>query len=235
VQQHVPPVIEMPLQSPGLLHDASLSHSIPEVSYAEIDVTELDEPQSRRLLWVVLVILLAAAAGATAALWTRVPALLMGRTVPTTTDIASPHTDSAPDSNTTAQRNPTGDMAPGAANANPATAAPAAGPNDVVGAVGNDAARTREAANTGAANAPGRDEPRANPTPSETRPHDRPRPHADAPASASGANPNRDSTRPGGSSTQTPGNAPKPHRPRDADPGRANQTGEEMLPNPYYH
>jgi len=238
VQEQAPAVIEMQLQSPALLHDAS--HSIPEVSYDEIDVTELEEPQSRRLLWVVLVILLAAGAGATAALWTRVPALLMGRTVPTSADSPGSHTGSAADSNTTAPRDSA--HAPGSDTLNGNTA-PAAAPSD---APGNDAinpARVRDARDiTGTANtASGRDEQRANSAPSDTRPHERARPHADAPANASGASTatnasgQRESARPSGSPAQPPATGPKPHRPRDSDPARGNSSGEEMLPNPYYH
>jgi serine/threonine-protein kinase len=231
VQEHAPAVIEVPLQ-PAPLQDVSPSQSIPEVSYDEIDVTELEEPQSRRLLWVVVVIFLAAAAGATAALWTRVPALLTGRTVPTTStstatpsDVPTQHTDSAADTNNAAQRElgPHGEATPSAANTN---AAPSAASNDTP----NSAARGREPAGATAAN--GRDEQR--PTATE-RSHERPRPHNDAQSGPSNATSvSRDNARPSTTPAQPPASAPKPHRPRDADPSKGNSSGEEMLPNPYY-
>jgi cytoskeletal protein RodZ len=39
--------------------------------YDELDISELEQPKSRRLLWITGVVLLAAAAGAGAALWSR--------------------------------------------------------------------------------------------------------------------------------------------------------------------
>ena len=70
-----PPVVEMPLQAPPSLLGAPAT-SIPEVDYDEIDLTELEEPKSRKVIWVAAVVLLAAAAGATAALWSRKPAVM---------------------------------------------------------------------------------------------------------------------------------------------------------------
>jgi hypothetical protein len=84
-----PQVVEMQLQSPpNLMAVANHGAGVPEVGYDEIDLTEYEEPKSRRLIWVAAVVLLAAAAGATAALWSRKP-VVMPVAVPQTT-VAAP-------------------------------------------------------------------------------------------------------------------------------------------------
>jgi eukaryotic-like serine/threonine-protein kinase len=76
---HVPNVVEMPL------HDSPLLVAAPQNAarlsagqghgqghdYAELDISELEQPKNRRMLWITGVVLLAAAAGAGAALWSR--------------------------------------------------------------------------------------------------------------------------------------------------------------------
>jgi serine/threonine-protein kinase len=120
-----PPVVELPLQGPPLV--AATAQHIPEVDYADIDLTELEEPRSKRVLWVTLVVLLAAAAGATAALWSRKPAVA---TIPTSAGTTpSDATASAPPATATPTPSPSptaavAPSAPTAAAPTPSTPAP---------------------------------------------------------------------------------------------------------------
>ncbi|HET8939229.1 MAG TPA: protein kinase [Polyangiales bacterium] len=82
------------------LHDSPLLVAAPQNNkshrdYAELDLSELEQPKSRRLLWITGVVLLAAAAGAGAALWSRsTPTAL---TMPTPTlQPSTPLADDAP-------------------------------------------------------------------------------------------------------------------------------------------
>ena len=70
---HVPNVVEMPLQDSPLLVAApqNAARLSPGMDYAELDISELEQPKNRRMLWITGVVLLAAAAGAGAALWSR--------------------------------------------------------------------------------------------------------------------------------------------------------------------
>ena len=79
---HSPHVVEVQL------HDSPLMAAAPQnaksnLDYADLDLSELEQPKSRRFLWITGVVLLAAAAGAGAALWSRsTPTAL---TIPTPT------------------------------------------------------------------------------------------------------------------------------------------------------
>jgi serine/threonine-protein kinase len=70
---HVPNVVEMPLHDSPLLVAApqNAARPSPGMDYAELDISELEQPRNRRMLWIAGVVLLAAAAGAGAALWSR--------------------------------------------------------------------------------------------------------------------------------------------------------------------
>ncbi|MEY4582372.1 MAG: hypothetical protein RL701_7075 [Pseudomonadota bacterium] len=219
----LPPVIEMPLQSPSMLMDHSSANAIPEVSYDEINVTELEEVKSRRLMWVMLVVVLAAAAGATAALWSRVPALL-GRT---------PTTSPLPQLEAPAVATPTPAEPTSAAPSVPVEA-PAAAPQPTPALPEEPTpshARTREAREAARDQGEGNrnsDAARTTPSSTDTRAHERSRP--------------RNETGSNGSTLVHPLNPPST---RDVAPAPVLKTrrapdiknsapGEEILPNPYH-
>ncbi|HTU58081.1 MAG TPA: serine/threonine-protein kinase, partial [Polyangiales bacterium] len=102
---HVPSVVEMPLQDSPLLVAAPQNAARPSagqghgMDYAELDISELEQPKNRRMLWITGVVLLAAAAGAGAALWSRrAPSAL---TMPTPTLQPSVPAEVAPPTSTT--------------------------------------------------------------------------------------------------------------------------------------
>jgi serine/threonine-protein kinase len=132
---HAPSVVEVPLHDSPLLVAAPQNAARPSsgMDYAELDLSELEQPKSRRLLWIAGVVLLAAAAGAGAALWSRrVPAAL---TMPTPTLQPSVPAEAppAPTTNTTHSTTSTAvseataqtTTTPAAAPAEPREAAPA--------------------------------------------------------------------------------------------------------------
>ena len=95
---HAPAVVEVPLQDSPLLVAAPQNAARPSsgMDYAELDLSELEQPKNRRLLWIAGVVLLAAAAGAGAALWSRrAPTAL---TMPTPTLQPSVPAETAPPS-----------------------------------------------------------------------------------------------------------------------------------------
>mgnify|MGYP003444425911 FL=1 len=207
-----PQVVEMPLQSPPHLRAmpsaAAMSANIPEVGYEEIDLTELEEPKNRRWIWVTGVVLLAAAAGATAALWSRKPAMM---------PVAVPQTAPA---------------VPSEAPPPPAPPEPAAAPvvpSTPAAAVAHDTPRpsTREPRTT----ATNSEEQRSgeSSTGNEGRSHDRPRHRQTEALPTTTA---RD-TQP----SETPAPAPAPTRRgrvRDPESARPAAPAEDILPNPYH-
>jgi serine/threonine-protein kinase len=84
---HAPSVVEVPLHDSPLLVAAphNASRQSPGMDYAELDISELEQPKNRRLLWITGVVLLAAAAGAGAALWSRRAPAALTMPMPTPT------------------------------------------------------------------------------------------------------------------------------------------------------
>ncbi|MET0388895.1 MAG: protein kinase [Polyangiales bacterium] len=220
--EQVPPIVEMPLQSPPMLA-ASTAHALPD-DYEELNVTEFHEQRSRRLLWVTVVVVVAAAAGATAALWSRSLALLSPSAVPSA-ELPPPVTalPEAPSAQPSAAPNaPAGDPAQAPANDLAKSPSPE-GANGVFGdprdTRGND---TRGSEARGASPA------------SEPRAHERARPRE-----IPGPTNTNSNVAPGTREAETPPPAaaplkPAPRRGKEAEPGKPAGHGEDILPNPYH-
>lgn len=97
-----PQVVEVPLQDSPLM--AATAHNTKagadhNYNYAELDLSDLEQPKSRRLLWITGVVLLAAAAGAGAALWSRSTPTALTMPTPTlqsSTQSAAPAAPTSP-------------------------------------------------------------------------------------------------------------------------------------------
>jgi len=209
---HAPAVVEVPLQDSPLLVAAPQNAARPSsgMDYAELDLSELEQPKNRRVLWIACVVLLAAAAGAGAALWSRrAPTAL---TMPTPTlqpsvaaEVAQPTVSTVP--------------APTVPAPSPAGEATAQTHTEPAIPSGTDR-EPREAAPVGER------EPRA---------HDRARHRVEQlPSSA----PVREPRETRETKIVTPPVQPvapaRPRRPRDAEGTKPAPAAQDILPNPYH-
>jgi eukaryotic-like serine/threonine-protein kinase len=199
-----PAIVEVPLQDSPLLVAAPQNASRLAPDYAELDLSDLEQPKSRRVLWITGVVLLAAAAGAGAALWSRhTPTALTITPTPTLQSGAT-----SPDSTTATATTPT---------VAPIPTAPSATPTDV--------AREQPAQP--------REEAPAAPTPADTR-HERPRHRQQQDPQAAAAPREHRERPAVAPTTVPPVAPVRPRKARDGESNKPAAPAQDILPNPYH-
>jgi serine/threonine protein kinase len=219
---HLPAVVEVPLHHSPLLVAAPQNSATSgrDYDYAELDISELEQPKRRRFLWITGVVMLAAAAGAGAALWSRrAPTAL---TLPTPTLQSSAPTGAA-----ASAPNIPGPTTANTGAATPPTGARTTGPTTGTAAEATAQTNTQNPANPSAADV------RDPAAPPHERRH-RLDPQSPPAATAAPVRDHRDNRALAPVAPVTPANTPtRPRKARD-DGTRPGAPGQDILPNPYH-